>query len=60
MDNNTIELKRDETGATTAEYAVCTGAGVGFAGLFYKFITSEAGQEMLKLIWNSVKGLLPF
>jgi hypothetical protein len=51
---------RDEKGATTAEYAVCTGAGVGFAGVLFKFLTSEMGQGFLKLVWEGIKALLPF
>jgi len=51
---------RDEKGATTAEYAVCTGAGVGFAGVLFKFLTSDAGQGFLKLVWTGIKALLPF
>lgn len=51
---------RDEVGATTAEYAVCTGAGVGFAGILFKFLTSEAGQQFLKLVWKGIAGILPF
>ena len=52
--------ERNEDGATTAEYAVCTGAGVGFAGVLYKFLTSEAGQELLKVVWSGIKAILPF
>lgn len=51
---------RDELGATTAEYATVTGAGVGFAAVLFKFLTSEAGQDLLKLIFNAIKALLPF
>jgi hypothetical protein len=51
---------RVEEGATTAEYAVCTGAGVGFAGILFKFLTSDFGQQFLKSVWNGIKGLLPF
>lgn len=53
-------ITRDEQGATTAEYAVCTGAGVGFAGILYKFLTSEAGQAILSGIWDGIVSLLPF
>lgn len=60
MSERTIRAVRDEAGATTAEYAVCTGAGVGFAGLLFKFLTSSAGQEFLKFVWNAIKALLPF
>jgi hypothetical protein len=49
-----------ERGATTAEYAVCTGAGVGFAGLLFKFLTSGAGQSLLEAVWHGIHGLLPF
>ncbi|MGN6252375.1 MAG: DUF4244 domain-containing protein [Marmoricola sp.] len=52
--------RRDERGATTAEYAVCTGAGVGFAGVLFKFLTSDLGQGFLKLVWAGIKSLLPF
>ena len=51
---------RDEVGATTAEYATVTGCGVGFAAVLFKFLTSEAGQALLELIFNAIKALLPF
>ena len=51
---------RDEIGATTAEYATVTGCGVGFAAVLFKFLTSTAGQDILKLIFNAIKALLPF
>ena len=55
-----LHLVRDEVGATTAEYATVTGCGVGFAAVLFKFLTSAAGQELLKLIFNAIKALLPF
>lgn len=51
---------RDEAGASTAEYATVTGVGVGFAAVLFKFLTSEAGQALLELIFNAIKSLLPF
>ena len=51
---------RDEAGATTAEYAVCTGAGVGFAGLLFKFLTSDTGPQIVKTVFDHVVKLLPF
>ena len=51
---------RAEIGATTAEYATVTGCGVGFAAVLFKFLTSSAGQDLLKLIFNAIKALLPF
>jgi Flp pilus assembly pilin Flp len=51
---------RDQAGATTAEYAVCTGAGVGFAGLLFKVLTSETGQKVVNTIFDHVLRMLPF
>lgn len=49
-----------QDGATTAEYAVCTGAGVGFAGLLFKVLTSDTGQKIVSTIFDKLVGLLPF
>lgn len=51
---------RTETGATTAEYAVCTGGAVGLAGVLFKLLSSDFGQKMLSGIFDKVMGLLPF
>jgi hypothetical protein len=59
MDRTTIQ-RRDEAGATTAEYAVCTGAGVGFAGLLFKFLTSDTGQHIINTVFDHVLKMLPF
>ncbi len=55
-----LTTTRDEAGATTAEYAVCTGAGVGFAGLLFKFLSSGAGQDFISHVWDKITGILPF
>lgn len=55
-----LRTVRDEAGASTAEYATVTGCGVGFAAILYKFLTSEAGQEFLKMVFSAIKALLPF
>lgn len=60
MNTERIRQVRDEAGATTAEYAVCTGAGVGFAGLLFKFLTSGTGQKIVKTVFDHVLDLLPF
>ena len=60
MRTPTTQRLRDEAGATTAEYAVCTGAGVGFAGLLFKALTSETGQKVISTVFDKVIGLLPF
>ncbi len=52
--------RKGEVGATTAEYAVCTGAGVGFAGVLFKLITSDLGQKILSTVFDKVLDILPF
>lgn len=52
--------RKDEAGATTAEYAVCTGAGVGFAGLLFKALTSDTGQKIVNTVFDKIVDLLPF
>ncbi|MQA06151.1 MAG: DUF4244 domain-containing protein [Streptosporangiales bacterium] len=43
---------RDETGMSTAEYAVGTVAAVGLAGILYKLLTSP---EMRELLWMIIE-----
>ena len=47
-----------ERGITTAEYAVGTAAGAGFAGLLYKLLTGGFGDQLLKTLFDHVLGLL--
>lgn len=44
---------RDDSGMTTAEYAVGTVAAVGLAGILYKLLTSP---EIQQLLWKIIKG----
>jgi hypothetical protein len=63
MSHTALAVVRDdvsEIGASTAEYATVTGCGVGFAAVLFKFLTSSAGQDLLKLIFNAIRALLPF
>ncbi|MCW2785113.1 MAG: hypothetical protein JWP74_1630 [Marmoricola sp.] len=63
MDRSTRTRKtrtRGEDGATTAEYAVCTGAGVGFAALLFKLLTSDLGQKLINTVFDHLLGMLPF
>ncbi|RNL62189.1 DUF4244 domain-containing protein [Nocardioides marmoriginsengisoli] len=53
-------IVRDQSGATTAEYAVCTGAGVGFAGLLFKLLTGDTGQRLVSTVFDRIVGMLPF
>lgn len=59
MHRNTKSV-RDQIGATTAEYAVCTGAGVGFAGVLFKLLTSDTGQKVVNTIFDHIIKMLPF
>jgi hypothetical protein len=54
---STIE-KRSEAGITTAEYAVGTAAGAGFAGLLYALLTGGFGEQMLNTLFDHVLNLL--
>lgn len=48
----------DERGVTTAEYAVATAAGAGFAGLLYKLLSGGFGTQLIKTLFNHVLSLL--
>jgi hypothetical protein len=41
---------RNQLGAASAEYAAVTAAGVGFAGVLIKLLTSDFGQSLLKML----------
>ena len=47
-----------EAGITTAEYAVGTAAGAGFAGLLYTLLTGAFGDQLLGRLFKHVMGLL--
>jgi hypothetical protein len=47
-----------EAGITTAEYAVGTAAGAGFAGLLYTLLTGAFGDQLLERLFKHVMGLL--
>lgn len=50
--------RREERGITTAEYAVGTAAGAGFAGLLYQLLSGGFGDRLLKTLFDHVMGLL--
>ena len=60
MTHSNLAVVRDEVGASTAEYATVTGCGIGFAGVLFKFLTSDTGQQIIKSVFKAVLGLLPF
>jgi hypothetical protein len=45
-------------GITTAEYAVGTAAGAGFAGLLFKLLTGGFGEQLLHTLFDHVLSLL--
>ena len=52
------DRQKDEAGITTAEYAVGTAAGAGFAGLLYKMLTGGFGDKLLGSLFDHVLSLL--
>jgi len=47
-------LARNDRGVTTAEYAVVTAAGCGFASVLIKLLTSDWGQSLLKTLFQLI------
>lgn len=43
-----------QEGVATAEYAVATAAGCGFAALLIKLLTSDFGQQLLTMLFDLV------
>jgi len=43
-----------QEGVATAEYAVATAAGCGFAALLIKLLTSDFGQQLLTTLFQLV------
>ncbi|QCX28779.1 DUF4244 domain-containing protein [Nocardioides jishulii] len=50
--------RSSEEGITTAEYAVGTAAGAGFAGLLFAMLTGGFGDKLLKTLFDHVLSLL--
>lgn len=62
MTRSPVARLRTEKGIATAEYAVATAAGCGFAALMIKLLSSDFGQTLLETLFNlilSVIGLRP-
>lgn len=55
-----LQSMRNETGASTAEYAAVTCGGVGLAGVLIKLLTSDFGQNVIKGIFDHLMDMLPF
>ncbi len=55
---STQDANVDERGVTTAEYAVATAAGAGFAGLLFKLLSGDFGNKLIKTLFDHVLSLL--
>lgn len=44
----------NEKGVATAEYAVATAAGCGLAAVLIKLLTSDWGQNLLKMLFELI------
>ena len=44
----------NERGVATAEYAVATAAGCGLAAVLIKLLTSDWGQDLLKMLFELI------
>ena len=52
MTKSPVARLRSERGVTSAEYAVVTAAGCGFATVLIKLLTSDFGQSLLKSLFE--------
>jgi Flp pilus assembly pilin Flp len=54
MIKSPVARLRNERGVTTAEYAVVTAAGCGFASVLIKLLMSDWGQTLLKTLFKLI------
>ena len=54
MTKSPVARLRTERGVTTAEYAVVTAAGCGFASVLIKLLMSAWGQALLKTLFGLI------
>lgn len=58
MTTSPVARLRSQKGVASAEYAVATAAGCGFAAVLIKLLTSEWGQNLLKTLFELVLKLI--
>jgi hypothetical protein len=58
MTASPVARLRNQRGVTTAEYAVVTAAGCGFASLLIKLLTSDFGKSLLSMLFDLVKKVI--
>ena len=54
MTTSSVARLRNQRGVTTAEYAVVTAAGCGFASVLIKLLMSDWGQQLLKTLFQLI------
>jgi hypothetical protein len=54
MTKSPVARLRTQQGVASAEYAVATAAGCGFAAVLIKLLTSDWGQQLLKTLFELV------
>ena len=54
MTKSPVARLRNQKGVASAEYAVATAAGCGFAAVLIKLLTSDWGQELLKTLFSII------
>lgn len=54
MTKSPVARLRTQNGVASAEYAVATAAGCGFAAVLIKLLTSDWGQELLKTLFSII------
>ncbi len=58
MTKSPVARLRTQKGVATAEYAVATAAGCGFAAVLIKLLTSDWGQKLLKTLFELIMKLV--
>ena len=58
MTKSPVARLRNQRGVTTAEYAVVTAAGAGFASVLIKLLTSDWGQQLIKTLFALIMKVL--
>ena len=54
MTKSPVARLRNQKGVASAEYAVATAAGCGFAAVLIKLLTSDWGQQLLKTLFELI------
>lgn len=58
MTKSPVARNRTQRGVATAEYAVATAAGCGFAAVLIKLLSSDWGQNLLKMLFELITKMI--